>query len=48
MFRWLIEARGSASREEAPRRDREETTRISGQEVPTHGKRGDFAERTNR
>ena len=48
MFRWLIEARNSASRGGGTRRDREETTRISGQEVPTHGKHGDFAERTNR
>lgn len=48
MFRGSIEAGGSPSWEEAQRGDREETDRISGAEVPAHGKSGQLAEGTNR
>ena len=44
----LIDAGGSPSWEEAQRGDREETHRISGEEVATHGKSGELAEGTNR
>ncbi len=47
MFRGSIEAGGSPSWEEAQRGDREETHRISGEEVATHGKSGELAEGTN-
>ena len=48
MFRGSIEAGGSPSWEEAQRGDHEETHRISGEEVATHGKSGELAEGTNR
>jgi hypothetical protein len=48
MFRGSIEAGGSPSWEEAQSGDSEKTHRISGEEVPTHGKSGEFAEGTNR
>jgi len=48
MFRGSIETGGSPSWEEARRGDSEETHRISGVEVSTHGRSGELAEGTNR